>query len=78
MQLEVSSCLGYCPKNFNVQGYDTQAKTNVFFQLTLLSNNLVLMSYLEWYLFRIVVFLIIGKSAGNIENKKRKQTEEKH
>ena len=30
MQLEIPRCLGYGPKNFNVQGYDVQTKINVF------------------------------------------------
>ena len=30
MQLEILSCLGYGPQNFNVQSYDAQAKTTVF------------------------------------------------
>ena len=47
LQLEILSCLGYAPKSFNVQGYDAQAKTTAFFQLTLLSNNPVLTSYLS-------------------------------
>ena len=31
MQLEIPSYLGYDPKWFNVQGYDAQAKNNVFY-----------------------------------------------
>ena len=42
MQLEIPSCLGYGPKSFKVSGHDALVKTNVFSQLTLLSNNLVL------------------------------------
>ena len=34
-------------KSFTVKGYDVQAKINVFSQLTLLSNNLLLTSYLS-------------------------------
>ena len=47
MQLEILSCLGYGPKRFNVQGYDGQAKTNVFSQSTPVSDNLVLASYMS-------------------------------
>ena len=45
MQLEILSCLGYGPQSLNVKGFDVQAKVNAFYQLTLLSNNLSLMSY---------------------------------
>ena len=45
MQLKIQSCLGYGPQSFNVCGFDAQAKINVFYQLALVSNNLVLMSY---------------------------------
>ena len=45
MQLEIPSCLGYGPQNLNVYVFDVQAKINDFYQLALLSNNLVLMSY---------------------------------
>ena len=45
MQLEIPSCLGYGPQSLNVYGFDAQAKINIFYQLALLSNNLVLMSY---------------------------------
>ena len=45
MQLEIPSCLGYGPQYLNVYGFDAQAKINVFYQLALVSNNLVLMSY---------------------------------
>ena len=41
MQIEIPSCLGY-----GQDGYDAQAKINVFYQLTLLSNDLVFISYL--------------------------------
>ena len=33
------------PESLNVYGFDAQAKINVFYQLALLSNNLVLISY---------------------------------
>ena len=46
MLLEIPSCLGYGPQSINVYGFDAPAKINNFFQLALLSNNLVLMSYL--------------------------------
>ena len=42
-----------------------------FFQLTLLANNLVLTSYLSEVSLRIVVFLVMGKSTENIEEKKK-------
>ena len=46
-------------------------KPNFFFQLTLLSNNLVLTSYLSGILLRIMVFLVMGRSAENVEEKKK-------
>ena len=45
MQLEVPNCLGYGPQSLNIYGFNTQSKINVFYQLAVLSNNLVLMSY---------------------------------
>ena len=45
MQLEIQSCLGYGPQSLNVKSFDAQAKINVFYQLTLLSNYLALMSH---------------------------------
>ena len=45
IQLEILSYLAYGPKILNMQGFDAQAKINIFYQLVLLSNNLVLMSY---------------------------------
>ena len=45
MQLEIPSCLGYGPQSLKVYDFDAQAKVNVFYQLALLSNNLVFMSY---------------------------------
>ena len=41
-----------------------------FVQLTLLSNNLVLSSYLNGILLRIMVFLVMGKSVESIEEQK--------
>ena len=41
-----------------------------FVQLTLLSNNLVLSSYLNGILLRMMVFLAIGKSVESIEEQK--------
>ena len=41
-----------------------------FVQLTLLSNNLVLSSYLSGILLRIMVFLVMGKSVESIEEQK--------
>ena len=45
MQLEIPNFLGYGLQILNVYGFDAQAKINDFYQLALLSNNLVLMSY---------------------------------
>ena len=45
MQLEILSCLEYGPQSLNVNGFDTQAKIYDFYQLALLFNNLVIMSY---------------------------------
>ena len=45
MQLEIPSCLGYDPQSLNLYSFDAQAKIYDFYQLALLSNNLVLMSY---------------------------------
>ena len=63
MQLKIPSSLGYGPQSLNVYGFDAQTKINVFYQLTLLSNNL------KWYLLRITVFLIRVRGAENIEEK---------
>ena len=47
-------------------------KLSMFFsQLTLLSNNLVLSSYLSSILLRIMVLLVMGRSAENIEERKK-------
>ena len=47
-------------------------KLSMFFsQLTLFSNNLVLSSYLSSILFRIMVLLVMGRSAENIEERKK-------
>ena len=43
--LEIMSYIGYGPKRLNVQGFNTQAKINLFYRLVLLSNRLLLMSY---------------------------------
>ena len=40
-------------------------------QLTLLSNNLVLSSYLNGILLRIMVFLVMGRIVENIEEQKK-------
>ena len=45
MQLEVPNCLGYGSQSLNIYGFNAQSKINVFYQLAVLSNNLVLMSY---------------------------------
>ena len=52
-------------KSFNLQDYDEQAKINIFYQLTLLSNNFVSI------LLRIMVLLVIGRSTENIVEKKK-------
>ena len=52
-------------KSFNLQDYDEQAKINIFYQLTLLSNNFVSI------LLRIMVLLVIGRSTENIAEKKK-------
>ena len=46
-------------------------KAIFFSQLTLLPNDLVLMSYLIGILLRVMVFLFMGRSAKNIEEKKK-------
>ena len=76
MQLEIPSCLRYGPKSFSLQGYDSKAKISDFYQLTLLSNNHVLMLYFvifKWNLLRIVVFLIRVRYADSIKKKKKKK-----
>ena len=46
-------------------------KPMFFSQLTLLSNNLVLTSYLRGILLKIVIFFAMGRSAENIEETKK-------
>ena len=57
-------------KAFNALGHYAQAKINVFYQLTLLPNNIVLTSS-GWFLLRTMVFFVMGRSAENIEEKKK-------
>ena len=64
MQSEILSFLGYGPKSFHLKGYNAQAKINVFY------HNFFKKNYL-------IVFLVRGRSAENIEER-RKQAEEKH
>ena len=77
MQLEIPSCLGHGPKSFHVQGYDVQDKTNVFSQLTLLSNNLVSTSYLSG-IYIESWFSSLWEGVQKTLKKRRKQTDEKH
>ena len=58
-------------KSFTVKGYDVQAKINVFSQLTLLSNNLLLTSYLSGIYLESWVFLVMRWSVENIQEKKK-------
>ena len=60
-----------CCKSFNIYDYDVQAKIKnqcFFSQLTLPS---IINVIYEWYLLRIMVFLVMGRSAENIEEKKK-------
>ena len=60
-----------CCKSFNIYDYDVQAKIKnqcFFSQLTLPS---IINVIYEWYLLRIMVFLVMGTSAENIEEKKK-------
>ena len=69
MQLEIPFYLGYDSKSFTVC-YDAQAKINNFFyQLALLFNINVIF---EWYLLRIMVFVVRRRVAENIEKKTKK------
>ena len=74
MQLEIPNCLGYGPQRLNVYSFNAQSKINVFFQLALLSNNLVILSgiYLESW------FSWLGGEVQKTSRKRLKQTEEKH
>ena len=72
MHSEIPNCFWDGPKSFNVQGFDTQAKINIFYQLTLVSNNFVLISYLSG------IYLEYGFMGGVQKTLRRKQTEEKH
>ena len=46
-------------------------KQMFFSQLTLLSNNLIVTSYSRGILLRIMVFLLMGRSTENIEEKNK-------
>ena len=45
MQLKISDYLVYDPKSLNICDFDAEAKINFFNELSLLLNNLVLISY---------------------------------
>ena len=70
MQLETLSILGYGPKALTYKATMHRIKSMFFSQLTLLSNNLVLKSYLSG-IHIIMVFMVMGKSEENIEKKKK-------
>ena len=70
MQLETLRSLGYGPKALMYKATMHRLKSMFFSQLTLLSNNLVLTSYLSG-IHIIMVFMVMGKSAENIEEKKK-------
>ena len=59
-----------CPKALTYKTTMHRLKSMFFSQLTLLSNNLVLTSYLSG-IHIIMVFMVMGKSAENIEEKKK-------
>ena len=61
-------------KSFNVSDYDAQAKINVFSQLTLLSNNLVLTPYLSGIYLKSWFSWLWG-GVQKTSKKRRKQTE---
>ena len=46
-------------------------KPMLFDQVTLLSTNVVLMSIFQWYLLRIMTFLVQGRGEENIGKEKR-------
>ena len=69
MQLEILRCLGYGPKALTYKATMHRLKS-MFSQLTPVSNNLVLTSYLSG-IHIIMVFMVMGKSAENIEEKKK-------
>ena len=74
---EILSCLGYGSKTFNTKGFDAQAKMIVFYQLALLSNNLVLMSNLSG-IYLESLFSWLGGGVQKTLRKRKKQTEEKY
>ena len=67
MHLEISCCLGYGPKSFNVKGYDAQAKINCF--VTNWHGYLIILYQCHiWLVFtRIMVFLVRGRDTENIK-----------
>ena len=46
-------------------------KSILFDQVTLLSTNVVLMSIFQWYLLRIMTFLVQGRGEENIGKEKK-------
>ena len=75
MHSEIPNCFWDGPQSFNVQGFDTQAKINIFYQLTLVSNNFVLISYLSGIYLESCFY---GLGGGVQKTLRRKQTKEKH
>ena len=77
MQLEIPRCLWNGRKSYNVWGHYAQAKINVFYQLTMFPNNIVLTSYLSsfyWELWFSWLWVGVQKTL----KERRKQTEEKY
>ena len=73
MQLEISKCLGYGLKTTTFKVTMNRLKSIFFFPVdTVLSNNFVLTSF-KWYLLRIMVFLVMGRTAENIEEENRQK-----
>ena len=64
-------------KAFNALGHYAQAKINVFYQLTLLPNNIVLTSYLGGFYLEPWFSSLWGGVQKTLK-KRRKQAEEKH
>ena len=77
IQYEIPGCLGYDPKALTYKATMHKLKSMFFSQLTWLSNNLVLTSYLSGiYLESWFFWLWCG--VQKTSKKRRKQTEEKH
>ena len=77
MQLEIPRCLWNGRKSYNVWGHYPQTKINVFYQLTIFPNNIVLTSYLSsfyWELWFSWLWVGVQKTL----KERRKQTEEKY